>query len=75
MLETTIGTHLHSLIFSITQRRYSNKEAICYELQDYAIKVLRSFDSKVAGVIKDDTFFAIIFTFDETTIRLMKTSS
>lgn len=64
VLETATGARLQSLIFGITTAGF-NKEGICYELRDYAIKVLRGFDSKVEGSIKDDTFFAIIYTLDE----------
>lgn len=64
VLETATGARLQSLIFGITTAGF-NKEGICYELRDYAIKVLRGFDSKVEGAIKDDTFFAIIYTLDE----------
>lgn len=65
VLETATGARLQSLLFAITTAGF-NKEGICYEQRDYAIKVLR-------GQVDDDTFFAIIFTlnadddpFDET---------
>ncbi|MXR98667.1 terminase large subunit domain-containing protein, partial [Enterobacter hormaechei] len=51
VLETATGARLQSLLFGITTAGF-NKEGICYELRDYAIKVLR-------GLVKDDTFFAI----------------
>ncbi|POV33457.1 terminase, partial [Enterobacter cloacae complex sp. ECNIH11] len=57
VLETATGARLQSLLFGITTAGF-NKEGICYELRDYAIKVLR-------GLVKDDTFFAIIYTLDE----------
>ncbi|MGQ7180523.1 terminase large subunit domain-containing protein, partial [Escherichia coli] len=57
VLETATGARLQSLLFGITTAGF-NKEGICYELRDYAIKVLR-------GLVKDDTFFAIIYTLDD----------
>ena len=49
VLETATGARLQSLLFGITTAGF-NKEGICYELRDYAIKVLR-------GLVKDDTIF------------------
>ena len=63
-LETATGARLQSLLFGITTAGF-NKEGICYELRDYAIKVLRGYNSEVEGAVKDDTFFAIIFTLDK----------
>ncbi|WP_430247432.1 terminase large subunit [Providencia sp. PAZ2] len=57
VLETATGARLQSLLFAITTSGF-NKEGICYELRDYAIKVL-------TGIVDDDTFFAIIYTLDE----------
>lgn len=57
VLETATGARLQSLLFAITTAGF-NKEGICYELRDYASKVLR-------GQIEDDTFFGIIYTLDE----------
>lgn len=57
VLETATGARLQSLLFAITTAG-SNKEGICYEQRDYAIKVLR-------GVVDDDTYFAVIYTLDE----------
>lgn len=57
VLETATGARLQSLLFAITTAGF-NREGICYELRDYAIKVLR-------GVVEDDTFFAAIYTPDE----------
>ena len=48
VLETATGARLQSLLFAITTAGF-NREGICYELRDYAIKVLR-------GVVEDDTF-------------------
>jgi phage terminase large subunit-like protein len=56
VLETATGARLQSLIFGITTAGF-NKEGICYELRDYAVKVLRGFP--------DDTFFALIYTLDK----------
>ncbi|MCU5775222.1 terminase large subunit [Winslowiella arboricola] len=57
VLETATGARLQSLLFAITTAG-SNKEGICFEQRDYAIKVLR-------GVVDDDTYFALIYTLDE----------
>lgn len=57
VLETRTGARLQSLLFAITTAGF-NREGICYELRDYAIKVLR-------GVVEDDTFFAAIYTLDK----------
>lgn len=64
VLETATGARLQSLLFGITTAGF-NKEGICYELRDYAIKVLRGYNSEAEGAVKDDTFFAIIFTLDK----------
>lgn len=63
VLETATGARLQSLLFGITTAGF-NKEGICYEQRDYAIKVLRGYNSDVEGAVKDDTYFAIIFTLD-----------
>lgn len=57
VLETATGARLQSLLFAITTAG-TNKEGICFEQRDYAIKVLR-------GVVNDDTYFAVIYTLDE----------
>ncbi|MDH2121653.1 terminase large subunit [Pantoea brenneri] len=57
VLETATGARLQSLLFAITTAG-TNKDGICYEQRDYAIKVLR-------GVVEDDTYFALIYTLDE----------
>lgn len=57
VLETATGARLQSLLFAITTAG-TNKEGICFEQRDYAIKVLR-------GVVDDDTYFALIYTLDE----------
>ena len=64
VLETATGARLQSLLFGITTAGF-NKEGICYEQRDYAIKVLRGYNSDVEGAVKDDTYFAIIFTLDK----------
>ena len=48
VLETATGARLQSLLFGITTAGF-NKEGICYELRDYAIKVLRGYNSEVEG--------------------------
>lgn len=73
VLETATGARLQSLLFGITTAGF-NKEGICYEQRDYAIKVLRGYNSDVEGAVKDDSYFAIIYTLDEEMIRLMKRS-
>jgi phage terminase large subunit-like protein len=57
VIETGTGAREQSLLFAITTAG-SNKQGICYEQRDYAIKVLK-------GAVDDDTYFAIIFTLDE----------
>lgn len=57
VLETATGARLQSLLFAITTAG-SNKEGICFEQRDYAIKILR-------GIVEDDTYFAVIYTLDE----------
>ncbi|WGM06853.1 terminase large subunit [Arsenophonus nasoniae] len=57
VLETATGARLQSLLFGITTAGF-NKEGICYELRDYAIKVLQ-------GQVEDDSFFGIIYTLDK----------
>ncbi|CRY77091.1 TPA: terminase TerL endonuclease subunit [Yersinia enterocolitica] len=64
VLETATGARLQSLIFAITTAGF-NKEGICYEQRDYAIKILRNFDNPDEMSVKDDTYFALIFTLDE----------
>ncbi|MGZ0506128.1 terminase large subunit, partial [Citrobacter freundii] len=64
VLETATGARLQPLLFGITTAGF-NKEGICYEQRDYAIKVLRGFNSNVEGAVKDDSYFAIIFTLDK----------
>lgn len=56
VLETGTGSRRQPLIFGITTAG-SNQASYCYQLRDYATKVLD-------GVIVDDSFFAIIFTLD-----------
>lgn len=57
VLETATGARLQSLIAAITTAG-TNKEGICYEIRDYATKVLQ-------GLIEDDSFFALIYTLDD----------
>ncbi|HBR0320330.1 TPA: terminase large subunit [Klebsiella quasipneumoniae] len=64
VLETATGARLQSLIFAITTAGF-NKEGICYEQRDYAIKVLKNFDNTDPLSIKDDSYFALIYTLDE----------
>jgi phage terminase large subunit-like protein len=64
VLETATGARLQSLIFAITTAGF-NKEGICYEQRDYAIKVLQNFDNPDLLSIKDDSYFALIYTLDK----------
>ncbi|GKX58355.1 terminase large subunit [Leminorella grimontii] len=64
VLETATGARLQSLIFAITTAGF-NKEGICYEQRDYAIKVLQNFDNPDPLSIKDDSYFALIYTLDK----------
>lgn len=64
VLETATGARLQSLIFAITTAGF-NKEGICYEQRDYAIKVLRNFDNPDPLSVKDDSYFALIYTLDK----------
>ena len=71
VLETATGARLQSLIFAITTAGF-NKEGICYEQRDYAIKVLRNFDNPDPLSIKDDSYFALIYTLDPDDDPLMR---
>ncbi|XLF12640.1 terminase large subunit [Klebsiella pneumoniae] len=64
VLETATGARLQSLIFAITTAGF-NKEGICYEQRDYAIKLLKNFDNPDPLSPKDDSYFALIYTLDE----------
>lgn len=57
VLETATGARSQPLIYAITTAG-RNKLSVCWELRDYACKVLE-------GIVQDDSFFAIIFTIDE----------
>jgi phage terminase large subunit-like protein len=57
VLKSALGARSQPLIWAITTAGF-NKNGICYEVRDYAIKVL-------TGVIDDDSFFAIIYTLNE----------
>lgn len=57
VLETATGARSQPLLFGITTSGF-NKEGICYEIRDYATKVL-------GGLVDDDSFFGIIYTLDE----------
>jgi len=56
VLETGIGARRQPLMFGITTAG-ANQASFCYELRDYATKVLDN-------VIADDSFFAAIYTLD-----------
>ena len=57
VLKSALGARSQPLIWAITTAGF-NKNGICYEVRDYAIKVL-------TGVIDDDAFFSIIYTLDD----------
>lgn len=57
VLKSALGARSQPLIWAITTAGF-NKNGICYEVRDYAIKVL-------TGVVDDDSFFSTIYTLDE----------
>lgn len=57
VLKSALGARSQPLIWAITTAGF-NKNGVCYEVRDYAIKVL-------TGVIDDDAFFAVIYTIDD----------
>ena len=57
VLETATGAREQPLLFGITTAGF-NHGGFCYQLRDYAIKVLE-------GAIEDDAFFATIYTLDD----------
>ncbi|VCX30288.1 hypothetical protein BANRA_04954 [Escherichia coli] len=72
VLETATGARLQSLLFGITTAGF-NKEGICYEQRDYAIKVLRGYNSDVEGAVKTTPLRSFTRSMREM-IRLMKRS-
>jgi phage terminase large subunit-like protein len=57
VLDSATGSRSQAMLSAITTAG-SDRAGICYELRDYTIKVLKS-------VLKDETWFGIIFTIDE----------
>ena len=57
VLETGTGSRQQPLMFAITTAGF-NQASFCFQLRDYAIKVLD-------GIVQDDAFFGVIFTLDE----------
>lgn len=57
VLKSALGARSQPLLWAITTAGF-NKNGICYEVRDYAIKVL-------TGIIDDDAFFGIIYTIDD----------
>lgn len=57
VIKSARGSRLQPLIWAITTAGF-NRDGICYELRDYAVKVLEQ-------SVEDDAFFAIIYTIDE----------
>lgn len=57
VLKSAFGSRSQPLLWAITTAGF-NKNGICYEIRDYAVKVL-------SGIIDDDSFFGIIYTLDD----------
>ncbi|MGZ8164087.1 MAG: terminase TerL endonuclease subunit [Methylobacter sp.] len=57
VLKSALGARSQPLIWAITTAGF-NKNSICYEVRDYAIKVL-------SGIVDDDSFFSCIYTLDD----------
>ena len=57
VIETATGSRRQPMILTSTTAGF-NRQTICYEQHSYTEKILE-------GVIKDDTYFGIIFTVDE----------
>ena len=57
VLETATGSRRQPLLFGITTAGF-DRQSLCWDLHEYTEKVLQ-------GVIRDDTFFGLIFSIDE----------
>lgn len=57
VLATATGSRAQPLLWAITTAG-SDRAGICYEQRDYVCKLLQ-------GVVRDDTYFGIIYTIDE----------
>lgn len=57
VLETATGSREQPLLFGITTAGF-NQDGFCFQLRDYAIKVLE-------GIVEDDSFFGVIYTLDD----------
>ena len=57
VMETATGARSQPLLFNITTAGF-NRQGICYEVREYATKVLE-------GTVDDDSFFAVVYTLDE----------
>lgn len=57
VMDSAIGARSQPMLSIITTAGF-NKQSACYQKRDYAVKVLE-------GTIKDDSYFAIIYTLDE----------
>lgn len=57
VLETGLGKRPQSLLWEITTAGF-NRAGICYEVRTYVTKILD-------GVIKDESYFGIIYTIDD----------
>ena len=57
VLNVASGAREQPLLFAITTAGV-NREGICYQQRDYAVKVLQ-------GLVEDDTFFSLIYGIDE----------
>ena len=57
VIKSARGARTQPLLWAITTAGF-NRESVCYEVRDYAIKVLD-------GTVDDDSMFAIIYTVDD----------
>jgi len=57
VLKSALGSRSQPLLWAITTAGF-NQNGICYEVRDYACKVLD-------GTHEDDSFFAVIYTLDD----------
>lgn len=61
VLETATGSRRNPLMFAITTAGF-NQNSFCFQLRDYAIKVLEN-------IYQNDSFFGVIYTLDEEDIK------
>lgn len=63
-LDTATGARTQSLIFAITTAGF-NQASVCWEVREYAVRVLESINATEQEPFRDDSFFAFIATIDE----------